>query len=374
MSAELDLYKIIGVEKNASDAEIKKNYRKLAKEFHPDKNPDAGDKFKEISFAYEVLSDKEKRSLYDRHGIKGLQEGGGFDDDMFGSLFGRFFPGFGGFGGPGRSRGPPKCESTVLPVKVTLEDLYNGGKTVPVTYNRINICDKCEGKGGKAGAAVRCRTCAGTGVKVTLQQIGPNIARQMQSRCPDCQGNGESFADKDRCAPCTGSKTIETEKTVNVEIDKGMKHGQRILMHGEGSQLPDTEKGDLVIVVQQIPHGKFTRQNDDLYINAKITLTEALCGLKLVVQHLDGRDLVITHPVGQVFKTGDIKCVKNEGMPQHKNPFEHGNLYIKFEVTFPENNFVTAVTLKQLETYLPPRPTFVLPEGKLLFEFSKNLH
>lgn len=319
-----------------------------------------------------MLSDKEKRALYDRHGIKGLQEGGGFDDDMFGSLFGRFFPGFGFNGGPGRSRGPPKCESTVLPVKVTLEDLYNGGKSVPVTYNRINICDKCDGKGGKAGAAVRCRTCSGTGIKVTLQQLAPNIARQMQSRCPDCQGNGESYADKDRCAPCSGTKTIESEKTVNVEIDKGMKHGQKIVIHGEGSQLPDTEKGDLVIVVQQLQHEKFTRQDDDLYLNIKISLTEALCGLQLVVKHLDGRDLAISHAVGQVFKPGDIKCVKNEGMPQHKNPFEHGNLYIKIDVTFPESHFVAPEKIMELETYLPPRPTFVLPEGMcfILFEFS----
>lgn len=337
----------------------------MAKEFHPDKNPEAGDKFKEISFAYEVLSDKEKRALYDRHGIKGLQEGGGFDDDMFGSLFGRFFPGF-GFGGPGRSRGPPKCENTVLSVKVTLEDIYNGGKTVPVTYNRINICDKCDGKGGKAGAAVKCRNCSGTGIKVTIQPIGPNIARQVQTRCPECQGNGESFSDKDRCGPCGGQKTIESEKTIEVEIDKGMKHNHRIVMHGEGSQLPDTEKGDLVVVVYQKPHETFTRQDDDLYMTAKISLTEALCGFKLVVRHLDDRELVISHPSGKVVKTGDIKCVKNEGMPQHKNPFEHGNLYVKFEVAFPENHFTTPEKLKELETYLPPRPTFVFPEGKYI--------
>lgn len=336
-----------------------------------DKNPAAGDKFKEISFAYEVLADSEKRALYDRHGIKGLQEGGGFDDDMGDSFFSRFF-GFGGFNGdPRRPRGPPKCESKVLMVKVTLEDLYNGGKTIPVTYSRINICDKCEGKGGKAGAAVKCRTCRGTGVRVTLEQLGPNIARQMQSRCTDCQGNGEAFADKDRCVSCTGTKTIESEKTIDVEIDKGMKHNQKIVKYGEGSQLPDTEKGDLVIVVQQVQHEKFTREDDDLYMNVKITLTEALCGFKLVVKHLDGRDLVISHPVGQVFKTGDIKCVKNEGMPLHKSPFEHGNLYIKFDVTFPENHFAPPEKLKELEMCLPPRPTFVLPEGK--FSFSPLL-
>lgn len=145
------------------------NYRKLAKEFHPDKNPEAGDKFKEISFAYEVLSDKEKRSTYDRYGLKGIQEGGGLDDDMFSNIFGGFFPGFGGFGGGNSARrGPPKCEHTVQKITVTLEDLYNGGLKAPVTYKQTLICDKCEGRGGK-GAAIRCRACNGSGVRVSSQ-------------------------------------------------------------------------------------------------------------------------------------------------------------------------------------------------------------
>lgn len=307
-----------------------------------------------------MLSDKEKRALYDRHGIKGLQESGGMDDDIFSNIFGGFFPGFG-------RRGPPKCENTVLPVKVTLEDLYNGGRVVPCTYNRINICDKCDGRGGKAGAAIKCRTCGGSGIKVVLQQIGPNIARQMQSRCPDCRGNGESYADKDRCGGCTGKKTVEAERTLNIEIDKGMKHGQKIAFNGEGSQLPETEKGDVIAVIQATPHEIFARQEDDLYMTAKISLTEALCGFKLVIKHLDGRDIVISHAVGKVFKTGDVKCVPNEGMPQHRNPFEHGNLYVKFEVEFPQSHFTTPEKFAELEQYLPPRPEFVRPEGKLNF-------
>jgi len=365
--ADNKLYEILGVDRNASDAEIKKNYRKLAKEWHPDKNADAGDKFKEISFAYEVLSDKEKRATYDRYGLKGLQEGGGYDDDVFGNLFGNLFGGFGG----GR-RGPNKCESIVQKVTVTLEELYNGGRTIPLKYSRTLVCDKCEGRGGKAGAAQRCRPCHGSGVKVVLQQLGPNIARQMQSRCPDCRGQGESYADKDRCGACKGAKIAESEKTLEINIDKGMRHGQKLLFHGEGSHLPDTEKGDVIVLVQQLKHDTFVREENNLFMTAKISLTEALCGFQLVVKHLDGRNMLVKSEPGKVYKKGDIRTVKNEGMPIYKNPFEHGDLFIKFEVEFPGNNFVSPDKLQELEKLLPPRPEFTMPEGEHVEEV--NMH
>lgn len=336
----------------------------MAKEFHPDKNPAAGDKFKEISFAYEVLSDKEKRATYDRFGLKGLQEGGNCDDDIFNSFFGGFFPGF-GFGG-GRQRGPPKTEDTVLEVVVTLEDLYNGGKKIPKTFDRVRICDTCEGRGGKAGAAVKCRICGGSGIKVVLQQLGPNIARQVQSRCNDCKGNGETIPDKDRCNTCKGQKTSKQEKVIEIEIEKGMKNGQKILFHGEGNQLPEAEVGDVIVLVHQQAHDRFTRQDKNLYMDVKLDITQALCGFSLVIQHLDERILHVQSPVGTVYKTGDIKCIVGEGMPIHKNPFEHGNLYLKFEVVFPDNYFTTPDKIKELENYLPPRPEFVMPEGRFL--------
>lgn len=207
-------------------------------------------------------------------------------------------------------------------------------------------------------------------MKVVLQQLGPNIARQMQTRCPDCRGQGEVFQDKDRCGGCKGSKIIETDKTLEVNIDKGMRNGQKLMFHGEGSQLPDTEKGDVIVLVVQSQHEKFVRQEENLFMTAKISITEALCGFQLVVDHLDGRHLVIKSEPGKVYKTGDIRTVKNEGMPIYKNPFEHGHLYVKFEVEFPENNFVSEEQLKELEKLLPPRPEFIMPEGKT-FDFSQ---
>lgn len=158
-------------------------YRKLAKEFHPDKNPEAGDKFKEISYAYEVLSDPKKRQTYDKYGLKGMQEGAqdGFPgDDLFSHLFGGgLFGGFGGFGGGSRRR--QRGEDTIHPLKVTLEDLYNG-KTAKLQLSKNIICAACEGRGGKVGAVQTCKTCKGSGLKVTYRQLGPGMTQQLQSR------------------------------------------------------------------------------------------------------------------------------------------------------------------------------------------------
>ncbi|MCL4126930.1 UNVERIFIED_CONTAM: hypothetical protein GTU68_015419, partial [Idotea baltica] len=175
--ADNKLYDLLNVSRGASDSDIRKQYRKLAKEYHPDKNPEAGDKFKEISFAYDILSDPRKREIYDRLGLKGLQEGGGdssggfgFGDDIFSSLFGGGGGGmpfglFGGLGGMrGGRRGPRKGESTVHKLKVTLEELYNG-KTSKLQLSKNVICIECQGLGGRAGALQPCRTCNGRGIK-----------------------------------------------------------------------------------------------------------------------------------------------------------------------------------------------------------------
>ncbi|XP_057652855.1 dnaJ homolog subfamily A member 2-like [Diorhabda carinulata] len=363
--ADNKLYEILGVSRNASDSEIKKQYRKLAKEFHPDKNPAAGDKFKEISYAYEILSDSKKRSLYDKVGLKGMQEGAqdGFGGDhLFSHLFGGgLFGGFGGLGGGG-SRRRQRGEDTIHPLKVTLEDMYNG-KTSKLQLSKNVICVTCSGKGSKSGNTERCQTCNGCGLKVTYRQIAPGMAQQTQTRCPDCLGEGEKINEKDRCTTCKGKKVCNETKILEVHIDKGMKENQKIFFRGEGDQQPDMEPGDVVIILQQKPHEKFQRNGDDLYFKHTITLTEALCGFSFVIHHLDGRDILVKHPPGDVIKPGGVKCVMNEGMPHYKNPFEKGNLYIPFEIKFPENHFTNETNLKALETLLPPRSEFTMPFG-----------
>lgn len=334
----------------------------MAKEFHPDKNPAAGDRFKEISYAYEVLSDPKKRQIYDKYGLKGLQEGaqgGNFaPDDLLGHIFGDFF----GMGGSGRGRGPARGEDTAHPLKVTLEDMYVG-KTTKLQLSKNVICAGCKGLGGKPGAVVVCKDCHGQGIKVSYQQIAPQMTRQLQSRCPTCHGQGEIINEKDKCTKCKGKKVLNECKILEVHVEKGMRDNQRIFFRGEGDQQPDTQPGDVIIVVQQKPHEVFQRNGDDLHMKHEITLTEALCGFEFVVKHLDGRDLLIKHNAGEVIKPGDTKGIQGEGMPQYKNPFEKGNLYIKFDVVFPQNNFASEENLKNLEHILPPRPAFVMPTG-----------
>lgn len=316
-----------------------------------------------MSFAYEVLSDPNKRQIYDRYGLKGLQEGEmDSDHDIISQLFGGFFPGMGG-GMGGRSR-RQKCEDTVANVVVTLEDLYNGNKTIPLEVARVILCPKCDGAGGKSGCAQSCKGCHGTGTRIMTQQLGPNIARQIHTKCPDCRGRGEFFSDSDRCGSCKGSRTIEEKKSFDIHIDKGMKHMQKVVLRGEGNQLPDCDKGDVIVLLQQSPHTGFERVKNDLFVNKTISLTEALCGFNLIIKQLDERDLLLRFPSGRVIKSGDYKAVKAEGMPIYKNPFEKGNLYIKFEIEFPANYFQSPEKLLELESYLPPRPVFVMPEGE----------
>nr|CAI5864122.1 unnamed protein product [Callosobruchus analis] len=194
------------------------------------------------------------------------------------------------------------------------------------------------------------------------------MVQQTQSRCSECQGKGEIIKEKDRCQTCNGKKVCNETKILEVHVDKGMKENQKILFRGEGDQQPDVEPGDVVIILQQKPHEVFQRNGDDLHMKHTISLTEALCGFTFLVQHLDGRDIVIKHPPGEVIKPGDVKAVIGEGMPIYKNPFEKGNMYISFNIKFPENNFTTEENLKLIETLLPSRTPFVMPQGEQVEE------
>jgi len=375
--AEPDLYNILGVTRTCNDGEIKKAYHKLAKTYHPDKNPDAGDKFKEISFAYEVLTDPEKRQTYDRHGLQGLKEGGGGGGgagfgDIFGDLFGGMFGGGGspfGFGGPGgggparRGSRRQRGEDTFHPLKVTLEDLYNG-KTSKLQLSKTVICKKCKGQGGKSGATFTCRMCNGRGIKVTLRQLGPGMVQQMQSVCPECKGEGETIPEKDRCRDCHGKKVTQETKILEVNVDKGMTHNQKMPFRGEGDEQPGVEAGDVIIVLQEKEHDTFQRRGADLYVTYNLGLTEALCGFEFTIKHLDKRDLLIRNPKGCVIPPGSSRCVYGEGMPQHRNPFEKGNLYVKFEVTFPPNHFLEEPKFALLEKLLPARERADIPMGE----------
>ncbi|KAK6480077.1 dnaJ-like protein subfamily A member 2 [Huso huso] len=354
--ADTKLYDILGVSPTANENELKKAYRKLAKEYHPDKNPNAGDKFKEISFAYEVLSNQEKRELYDRYGEQGLREGGGGGagmDDIFSHIFGGGLFGF--MGGQSRNRnGRRRGEDMVHPLKVSLEDLYNG-KATKLQLSKSVLCASCNGQGGKSGAVQKCAACRGRGMRIMIRQLAPGMVQQMQSVCSDCNGEGEVINEKDRCKKCEGKKVIKEVKILEVHVDKGMKHGQKITFGGEADQAPGVEPGDIVLVLQAKEHETFRRESNDLHMTHKIGLVEALCGFQFTLKHLDGRQIVVKYPPGKVIEPGSLRVVRGEGMPQYRNPFEKGDLYIKFDVEFPGNNWISPEKLMELEDFLPSR-------------------
>uniref|UniRef100_A0A915J6Z5 Uncharacterized protein n=1 Tax=Romanomermis culicivorax TaxID=13658 RepID=A0A915J6Z5_ROMCU len=365
MVKETKYYDILGVKPDASENELKKCYRKLALKYHPDKNPDEGERFKLISQAYEVLSNPDKRRIYDQGGEEALQGGGGggagfnFSNPM--DIFDMFF---GGHFGHGRSRGQreKKVEDMAQPMTVTLEELYNGAiKIQPITRNIL--CEKCKGIGGKEGCVQKCANCKGTGVQVRIQQIGPGMIQQSQSVCHDCQGKGETIPAKDRCKACQGKKIVKNKKDLEVHVDKGMKDGSRIVFSGEGDQEPGLEPGNVVVILDEQEHPIFSRRGANLVMRMELELVESLCGCQKVVKTLDNRNLVISVLPGEAIKHMEYRCVPGEGMPRHKNPFEKGNLIIQFVVHFPEQHFLPSNKLAELEKILPPRPEILVPDG-----------
>ena len=252
-----------------------------------------------------------KISRYDARGEAGLSEQGGMGgmdpQDLFSQLFGGGNGLFGGFGGGGRSPGPRRGKDLVHRVNVTLEDLYKG-KTTKLALTRHVICSKCNGKGGKEGAVKPCSTCSGRGVRVTLRQMGPML-QQIQQSCSDCDGTGEQIDPKNKCKVCNGKKVVSERKFLEVHIDKGMKGGQTITFSGESDQSPDVIPGDVVIVVEEKPHERFTRDGDNLKIDVEIDLLTALAGGQFSIKHLDDRALLVDIIPGTPIKEGGL-CIK----------------------------------------------------------------
>ncbi|CAH8307318.1 unnamed protein product [Eruca vesicaria subsp. sativa] len=346
-------YEILGVPKSASPEDLKKAYRKAAIKNHPDKGGDP-EKFKELGQAYEVLSDPKKREVYDQYGEEGLKNR--MDDsvhDPF-DIFSSFFA--------DRERRQRRGEDVIHPLKVSLEDLYLG-TTKKLSLSRHTLCSKCNGKGSKSGASMQCRGCQGTGMKVTLRQLGPGMVQQMQHACNECKGTGEKVNDRDRCTQCKGEKVVSEKKVIEVNVEKGMVHSQKITFKGQADEAPETVTGDIVFVVQQKEHPKFKRKGEDLFFEHKVSLAEALCGFSFVLTHLDGRNLLIKANSGEVVKPDSYKAISDEGMPIYQRPFMKGKLYIHFTVEFPDS--LSPDQIRSLEAILPKPSTTQLSDMEI---------
>ncbi|KAJ4163202.1 hypothetical protein LMH87_004945 [Akanthomyces muscarius] len=375
MAAETKYYDVLGVSPTATDAELKKAYKIGALKYHPDKNtnnPAAEEKFKEISHAYEILSDSQKRQIYDQYGEAGLEGGagaGGYGmnaEDLFAQFFGQGGGGGGMHSGGMADRGQRKARTILHTHKVSLEDIYRG-KVSKLALQRSIICPKCSGIGGKEGSVKRCTGCDGHGRKFMMRQLGPMIQR-FQTECPDCNGEGEIIKERDRCKQCHGKKTIVDRKVLHVHVDKGVPNGNKVEFRGDGDQAPGVLAGDVVFDIEQKPHARFKRAGDNLLYNCKIDLVTALAGGTIYIEHLDERWLSIDILPGEAIISGSMKTIRGEGMPSYRH-HNHGNLYIRFEVLMPDKNWTSdPAAFEALRNALPSPSVQNIPPTEAMTE------
>ena len=363
--AKRDYYEVLGVEKKASEDEIKRAYRRMAIKYHPDKNPgdkEAEAKFKECAEAYEVLSDAEKRKQYDQYGHEGLRGAGMHDfsrmnvedifsmfgfDDFFGSVFG----GGGGRRGGRRGGGPSRGYDLETGVELTLNEIATGTEKT-IEFTRQDRCPECSGSGAAPGSKpVCCPLCGGNG-----QVAKGGGFFQMVSTCPQCQGSGQQrhtqrtafgiFTQVSTCSRCRGQGTttahpcptckgkqlIQRTRTIELRIPAGVDDGSQLRLQGEGEAGDNGQQGDLYVVIHTKPHPRFTRRRTDLYTTQELSFPDAALGTTIDFETLTHETLQVKIPEGT--QPGDVIRLKNQGMPE-LNRRGTGDLYIEIHVTTP---------------------------------------
>lgn len=340
MAEKRDYYEVLGVNKGATDAEIKKAYRIVAKKYHPDTNPgnaEAEEKFKEAAEAYAVLSDPDKRAKYDQYGHAAFDQSagggfGGFDfadmGDIFGDIFGDMF---GGGSRQRQSNGPIKGANIKTTVRVTFEEAVFG------TQEELELplkdeCDVCKGTGSQPGHQPEtCGKCAGKGQVVYTQQSLFGMARTV-SACPDCGGSGKII--KYKCSNCAGSGFVKSKKKIQVAVPAGIDNGQSIRIRAKGEPgINGGERGDLLVTVLVDRHPTFQRQEYDIYSTEPISFTQAALGGKVSVNTIDGPYELEIKPGTQT----DTKVkLKGKGVPTLRNKNVRGDHYVTLVVQVPD--------------------------------------
>jgi molecular chaperone DnaJ len=345
--AKRDYYEVLGVPKGASKEDIKKAYRKLAIQFHPDKNAgnkEAEGKFKEATEAYEVLSDDKKRQIYDQYGFSGI-EGMGAGAHDYSSVFRDFEDIFGGFsggggfssifdsffgGGSSKRRGDHSTRGADLQynLDISFKDAVFGTK-VEISYNRNHTCDACSGTGGKQGTGKKtCSTCGGTG-QVRRSSGFFSIA----SPCSTCRGEG--FIIENPCAKCRGTGVEKQTQKIKVTIPAGIESGKRVSLQGQGNAGNNGgPAGDLYVFIRVKPHEYFERHGEDIYCLISISFTQAALGASIFVNTLDDKKVKLKIPPGT--QNNKMFRLREEGVPHLHNPSRRGDLYVKINVVVPE--------------------------------------
>ena len=338
-----DYYEVLGVSKNAEASEIKKAYRKLALQYHPDKNPgnkEAEEKFKEAAEAYDVLGNEEKRRRYDQFGHAGLGGGaGGFGgagmsmDDIFsqfGDIFGSF-TGFGGFGGGRHARHVNRGTNLRVKVKLTLEEIATGVEK-KIKVKKYVADTHCNGTGAKDGKSFsNCSTCHGTGQVTRVQNT---ILGQMQttSTCPSCGGEGKIINEK--CPHCNGEGVMLSEEVITLNIPAGVGDGMQLSISGKGNAARrGGVNGDLIVLIEEQEHGQLVRDGNDLLYNAFVSFPDAVLGSSVEIPTLEGKVKV---KVDAGTQPGKILRLRGKGLPDI-NGYGRGDLLVKINVWIPKN-------------------------------------
>ncbi|MCI6999745.1 MAG: molecular chaperone DnaJ [Clostridiales bacterium] len=346
MAEKRDYYEVLGIQKGASEDEIKKAYKKLARKYHPDMNPgdkEAEEKFKEVNEANEVLSDPEKKARYDQFGFAGVDPnygagaggaggfGGGFDFGDLGDIFGSFFGG--GFGGGQRRNpnAPQRGESIRASVSVSFTDAAFGCEK-SVTLERSEMCGTCKGNGCAPGTTPEvCPDCHGTGT-VQVRRQTPMGVFASNGPCRKCGGTGRLIHQP--CPDCRGGGTVRKRKTIQVTIPAGIDHGQTISLRGQGNAGKNGgPAGDLLITVMVQPHDLFRRDGVDVFCEAPITFTQAVLGAELEIPTIDGK---VKYSIPEGTQTGTVFRLKGKGIPV-LNGRGRGDQYVTVTIETPRN-------------------------------------
>lgn len=327
MSDKRDYYEVLGVEKSASDKEIKKAYRKLALKYHPDKNPDdkeAEEKFKECAEAYEVLSNPEKKGHYDRHGFSGPQMGSGgmsMEDMMahFNEMFGTDF-------GQKQSFTVRRGQDLRLNVKLSLEDMFNGVHK-KFKYKRMENCEPCNGRGGSGSKL--CNTCKGHGMVIQVQQTALGVM-QTSMTCPECEGDGNVV--ETTCETCNGAGLNHDETTFEIDIPYGIKDGDTLVVDEMGHGVKGGMYGRLLIVISEEKHEEFSRDGHNLRTLIELSYSDLVLGTKLEIGTIEGKKIRVTVP--EFSNVGDNLRIKSKGM-KAPNSEARGDMFIELAIDMP---------------------------------------
>lgn len=335
-----DFYNILGIDKGASEDQIKKAYRTRAMKSHPDRGGNE-EEFKQLGRAYEVLSDSNKRRIYDNHGEKGLEEMGQGRHADPSELFNMFFK---------HTQQQNTRLNVLVGITVTLKDLYIGCNREEVV-KRNRKCRKCKGYGysQKNDGGYKCNSCNGVGHKMGMRQLGP-IVQAVRMLCDQCHGKGHTAPDDILCKTCNSTGMEDITDTFEVTIVPGMVNNQQIQVDNEGHEDKDGNTGDLIFVLQEEPHDSFKRIGNNLLYSKTITLGDALCGTEFILDFVNDKPLLVKSKI-VVNPLHTYKLV-GWGMPIYDTDNEKGDLIIDFEVTFPTKNEIKPEFKKHIKKFL----------------------